>query len=160
MRYSFKMPTEATTLAYIAGLVDGEGSIYVERSRRSFTDRTSVMRYRIIVSMMMCEEAGIRFLAQATGRTYLTKKLSGKNGLTRRKTAYQIYWSHKSAENLLRAILPYLKVKRQQAEACIRFQERLAKPLGAHFTEEDREAAEALRVELRVLNGRESVLRG
>lgn len=138
---------KAIEAAYIAGIMDGEGSFYVERAKR----RNGGFRYRIVVSVMMCEKSAIDFIGKATGKKPVTKKLS-RAGLTRRDSAYYLTWRNRPAEALLRTILPYLKGKRRQAELCIRFQERVAKPLGIHFAEKDFAFCETIRLKVSGLN--------
>lgn len=132
--------------AYIAGLMDGEGSFYIEKARRRHG-----FRYRIVVSLAMCDSPAVDFVGKATGKTPWKKTLRNHK-LTKREFAYILTWRNAPAERLLRLILPYLHGKKRQALLCIRFQERVAKPLGIKFTERDFVICESLRNKVAALN--------
>ncbi len=139
---------DAKTAAYIAGLMDGEGSFYIEKARR----KTGGFRYRIVVSIMMCDELAIIFVGRATGKKPWKKALRTLNVITKRGFGYVLTWRNGPAEKLLRSILPYLHGKKRQAILCIRFQERVAKPRGVKFTDRDFVICERLRTKVAALN--------
>ncbi len=64
----------------------------------------------------MVDEAAIRFIAETLGGWYYAEKAHGHKG--RPLFCYQA--SDKSAETILRQVLPYLRVKRHSAEAVLR----------------------------------------
>jgi hypothetical protein len=139
---------DTKTKAYIAGVIDGEGSIYVERAKR----KNGGWRYRIVVSLLMCDQPTVEFIATATGRPMWKKTLSRK-GLTRREFGYVLTWRNGPAAAFLKSILPYLRGKRPQAELCLSFHKQVAKVLGVKFTDEDRVICEDLRLKVQALNG-------
>lgn len=136
---------DKTTSAYIAGIMDGEGSFYIERARRRHG-----FRYRVVVSLSMCDLPAMRFVGKATGKKPWKKSLKGL--LTKRQFAHVLTWRNGPAERLLRSLQPYLQGKKRQASLCIRFQERVAKPLGIKFTERDFVICESLRQKVAALN--------
>jgi hypothetical protein len=111
------VPSE-TDLAYIAGLIDGEGHIGVKKSKayKHLTGRVSP-GYHARICIKMVDEAAIRFVAETLGGWYFLEKRA-IGGLSKRQLyAYQA--TDKSAETILRALLPYMRVKRGQAEAVL-----------------------------------------
>ena len=134
------------TAAYIAGLMDGEGSFYIEKARRKHG-----FRYRIVVSLCMCDAPAVNFVGKATGKKPWKKTLQ-RHKLTKREFAYILTWRNRPAEMLLREILPYLHGKKRQAMLCVRLQERVAKPLGIKFTEADFVICESFREKVSALN--------
>ncbi len=141
------------TKAYIAGLIDGEGSIYIERSIRKGRlsgQYTGNVRYRLMVEILMCDPEAISFMAKATGRPIYKKKLR-RNGITRRPYAYVLTWRNSVAASFLKEILPYLQGKKKQAKLGIRLSARIAKPLGVQFTRRDLAFCEDMRVRMLAL---------
>ena len=128
-------------LAYIAGIVDGEGSISIVRRHR-FTHQDP--SFALLVSVSITDEWVIHYLHSTFGGSVSLQK---RNIVSRRPV-----WSwtirHKQAGELLKAIYPFLHIKKAQAEIAIRFQAR--KKLGKPF--------QATRKECRVLEQAEKIL--
>jgi len=111
------MPYKAEELAYIAGLVDGEGYIglvKVTETRRIF--RTTYC-YLPTIRISMCDREGIDFIDRLfKGNIWFHQKQKGWRD--------QWEWSAKGKKRvaeILKAILPYLKIKKRQAEVLIEF---------------------------------------
>ena len=99
--------------AYLAGLIDGEGSIYVgafgpERKRSCYP----------AVAIGMTDKAIIEWVAGhfAVKVSYVCKRKNPKW-----LDQYFVRLSGKRAQILCRVLLPYLKVKRRQAELVLTF---------------------------------------
>lgn len=139
--------------AYIAGIIDGEGSIYLERFKaaRSRTRRRrnrTPWQYRISAIVTMCDMRTVRFIAKTTGRSIMVRKLPAKYselGFRRRLVAYTIVWRNGFAERFLREILPYLRGKKRKAVLAIQFQERYSPGRGRPFQKHLVPKYEALR---------------
>jgi hypothetical protein len=101
--------------AYIAGIIDTEGSIIL-------TQDTKVnSHFKLQITITNTSYKLIRFLSL---------KLSGlKHSINRRyispkrKTAYSITLQAQSAEILLKEIFPYLVLKKEQAEIALKYRE-------------------------------------
>lgn len=94
-----------TNLAYMAGLIDGEGSITLMKCGKYYGSRLGVH---------MTDHAVVEWLADVTG--------VGRVRLSRREGKSDIYkWEifSRQAYAVLSAILPYLKSKKPQAELII-----------------------------------------
>ena len=104
-----------TDLAYFAGIIDGEGSImlYRDKQRRTF----------------------MRVMVGNTNEWLINQLCFSFGGVKNVTRQYHLIWKpcwhwsiHGSkAVEFLKLILPYLKLKRAQAEIAIRFQERKSK---------------------------------
>jgi hypothetical protein len=134
--------------AYIAGVVDGEGCIRIGKFPTKRTPHGA--QYRVIVEITMCEKETIEFVAQATQRSIQIRILpSGK-------TAYKIVWYNSNANALLESILPFLRGKRTQAEACIQCHTMMP-GRGRSLTAENITSIEKIRAHVRWLKSAESL---
>lgn len=114
--------TTDTDLAYIAGLIDGEGYVGIKKSQpyHHLTGRVNP-GYHARLGIKMVDEAAIRFIAESLGGWYFEEKRAVGGLSKRRLFAYQA--TDKAAADILRAILPYLKVKRPNAETVLALRE-------------------------------------
>jgi len=106
-------------LAYIAGIIDGEGSIFIAKV---LNKKSGTWQHILRVTCGMCDEAPIRLIRGAfnyNSRTCLYRQ--GRKESYR--PIYQWIISGPMALNFLRKIEPYLLVKRKQALLGIKFQE-------------------------------------
>jgi hypothetical protein len=111
-------PTDA---AYLAGFFDGEGSFVILRGAHGSPNNT----FRVTVSGS--KESVIAWIAEVTGvGTRVYANLTAKNP----KWAEKWTWTAQAdaAESFTRQLLPYLKLKREQAQLGADFQERLRDP--------------------------------
>lgn len=108
--------TTDTDLAYIAGLIDGEGYIGVKKSQpyHRLTGRVNP-GYHARLQIRMVDEAAIKFIAETMGGWYYTEKPHATKG--RPLFCYQS--SEAAVERILRLVLPYLRVKRPNADAVL-----------------------------------------
>ena len=111
------VPTEPTVLAYIAGIVDGEGCITAttisSNSKHDPTRRCHVLS----LAISNTNEALVNWLLESIPgtRVRVTEKTKG------RKIGYVIKMSGQNATSLLVSLLPYLVAKREQAKLAIVF---------------------------------------
>jgi hypothetical protein len=131
---------------YLAGLIDGEGAVTILHYRSE-----SRFRSHISVLVTMCDREPLDAIATRFGTRVLT--LPRRN--SRWRTAYRWQSQGVAAENLLRAILPYLIVKRQQAELALAFRDTLTAEGGrTKITAETMHLRAALAAEIHRLNER------
>lgn len=104
-------------LAYCAGIVDGEGCIFIGRHRSKVKGRAD--NYCLTLRVAMCHEATIKRLAQVVGiGTVYNGK--GKAALVKRP----LWIWHASSANAaaaLSTLLPYLLAKRPEADLALSF---------------------------------------
>ncbi len=98
-------------LAYTAGFIDGEGSIQIrnKKNRHQHSVRMEVKNTNLDVLM---------YLKNLFGGSIQCRIYQNKN----HKQAYSWTLSNLSAVNFLKSILPFLRIKKSQAELAIEFQ--------------------------------------
>jgi hypothetical protein len=102
-----------TDIAYIAGLVDGEGYIGIRKTtvRKDCFNHS----YHARIQIRMVDEPAIKFITDTLGGNYYREKPHCNNG----KPLFCYQSSDKKAEHILQTILPYLKVKKRSAETVL-----------------------------------------
>jgi hypothetical protein len=140
-------PISDVNAAYLAGVIDSDGTIYLERAAR----KTGGFRYRVVLSVMMCDTPTMKFIAKVTGKK-LIEKLPTNGSLTKRPMIYRLTWRNGPAEDLLRVVHPFMHNKKAQANLAFKFQQKLAKPLGVHFSDKDFTISERLYLQMKALN--------
>ena len=106
-----------TDIAYIAGLIDGEGYIGIKKS--SVRKDCVNPNYHARIQIRMVEEQAIKFIAETLGGSYYKEKAHCNNG----RPLYCYQASDKIAEETLKKVLPYLKVKEHSAKKVLELRE-------------------------------------
>lgn len=139
-----KMLSE-TDKAYLAGLVDGEGSIVIEycNNRRNTKLRMNVTNSHIGTLQELKNLFGGYLYVRQDKR--INHKPIGQLGFTA-----------KQAREILVAIYPYLKIKREQANLALQFAETLLPPHnnGRRLTEDELSFRASLKNQISKLNKR------
>jgi len=119
--------TKKTDIAYIAGILDGEGYIGVKRGsvRKGCVNRS----YHARIQVRMVDESAIAFVAQTLGGSYYKEKAHATNG----RPLFCFQASDAAAETILRTVLPYLRVKRGAADIVLELR-RLQSDAATHRT--------------------------
>jgi len=104
-----------TNLAYLAGLIDGEGYIGIKRSKPYAPNGELSVKYHARIQVRMVEEAGIKLLQETLGGSYYREKGHCKNG----RLLYCYQASDKLAVMIIKSLLPYLRIKNRQSELVI-----------------------------------------
>jgi len=112
-----------TDLAYIAGIVDGEGCICLTKRKDSSHKRGYY--YCVEVKVVNTQQWLIEYLHFNFGGGDITKNNNTK--MKNAKPLWQWHISLRKATEFLKLILPYLHLKRAQAELCIAYHERQQK---------------------------------
>lgn len=105
-----------TTLAYLAGLVDGEGYIGIKKTKPSKAQGRQTPGYTARIQVRMVDEEAIRFLSETLGGWYYREKTAQVTG---RRQLYCYQASDRKAEGVLRSLFPYLRVKKSNARAVL-----------------------------------------
>ena len=105
-------------LGYLAGIMDGEGCITIleMKNRRKRT-------WRVHVTIANTNEWLLKWVQFYSGLGGIYKM--GRGGKGNEKPSWQWRVSDRPAGDFLRMILPYLKIKKPQAEIALRFQDRM-----------------------------------
>ena len=114
-----KQPTPVD-LAYIAGFIDGEGTIGIYGKYMQRPDWNPQYAERILVVQISQEP--LNFIKQFFPKGSLSAK---KVYDPTHKQTYVLKYTHTQAYALAKAILPYLQVKRLQAEALVEYRENI-----------------------------------
>jgi hypothetical protein len=105
--------------AYLAGIVDGEGCVRAIECKPG--KRNKSPRFRVQLTVTNTSERLVNWIhGRFGGNVYVTHQV-GQWKATR--TCWRIMWSPSSSEEVLRGMLPYLIVKKDQAELCFRLRE-------------------------------------
>ena len=102
-------------LSYIAGIIDGEGYIGIKKSKAYKCQGRKTPGYHARIQVRMVNEAAIRFVAESLGGWYYPEKKAAKN----RRILFCFQASDQSAADILRKIIPFLRVKRASAETVL-----------------------------------------
>jgi hypothetical protein len=93
--------------SYISGLIDGEGSIFMEKNEK---------RYNIIINCSNTNKKIIYWLYSIFGGHVYTRKSKGNH-----KESYIWRIRKEASTNFLNQISPYLRVKKKQANLVYEF---------------------------------------
>ena len=144
------MPLEGgssrTTIAYLAGLFDGEGSISASPSPKSPNN------YRIDITLAMCDIEGVELFAAVFGGKIRKQKRLTNAG----RQVYVCSFFCKQAAEVLQLMMPYLRIKRGRAENAVTLATMMDRANAARVREGgqivDLEARHALGAEIRAAN--------
>lgn len=134
-----------TDLAYIAGIIDGEGTIALCPAQRG----NSKPSFQLTVKVSNTNEWLIQWLHFSFGGSCYAKKIYGENDKQQWEWAL---WTVRASE-FLKLIYPYLRLKKPQAELAIKFQG-ARRGRGHRLTEGEMAVMEAQKFLLTVLNKR------
>lgn len=103
-------------IAYLAGIIDGEGSIYI--GNFSSNPKTGTLHYQTNMEVTNTDEKLIDWLMDNIGgrRTKYTHKQTPKNS---RRDVYRWMVSGDLLTHLCHLLLPYLIIKKRQCEIMI-----------------------------------------
>lgn len=109
------MPFKEEDLAYAAGLIDGEGYIGITRLNEVRRTRRTI-HYQPQIKVAMTERAGVAVLHELFGGYFYLQRRDRP-----RKDVWD--WSVKGQQvkQVLLPLLPFLRVKRSQAEVVLSF---------------------------------------
>ena len=106
-----------TERAYLAGLVDGEGTIGMARTFEPKGDRS--FRYRLRLSIVTTTPALAAWIVEKTGASVQ----SHNRGNPKHATAYRVAFGEGPGEELVSLIKEFLIIKKQQAELYLRYRQ-------------------------------------
>lgn len=114
---------KSITYSYIAGLIDGEGCIRINRQLPKTKNQN--VRYKLEVGLHMTNSISIEFVNSFFPASSIRRYSSKKHPT--HKDSYQWTIWNKSASALLKAIQPYVILKKPQLELALSFYNHLAK---------------------------------
>jgi len=105
--------------AYMAGILDGEGSIIIAKIKPAIRRRTINPQYKLIVAASNTCLSLLEWIQENFGGEIRLRPCSSLGT----KPVWQWRILHQRAADFLQQVLPYLKIKDKQAEEAIKFQE-------------------------------------
>jgi len=140
-----------TDAAYLAGILDSDGHIGLIRRARTWKKCPERTHYlRPIVQIGQAKMIMLDHIKEVTGE--------GSLSINKQKHFYNLRFYTTSLKWILPQLLPYLVVKKRQAEIVVEFIER-CKYQGKELTDEEMAKREALAAEIRYLNMKPKTLR-
>jgi hypothetical protein len=133
-------------IEYLAGLMDGEGCIHIALQNKAGRSPS----YSVRVVFAMTHEPIIKMIAEQYSVSYCCFNLTRKNLNWRR--AYQLQICGERATGLLKDMLPFLVVKREEAELSIKLQDHITRHRNTwkRISQEDKDALIAYREGIRL----------
>uniref|UniRef100_A0A6M3J2L2 Putative homing endonuclease n=1 Tax=viral metagenome TaxID=1070528 RepID=A0A6M3J2L2_9ZZZZ len=141
-------PTDA---AYLAGIIDGEGSIGLNKVHSNSIDHTST--YVIRMRVANTDKALMDWICVKVGYGSVRKVKVGEDK-SHYKQAYEWYLSNRRVIDVLKQIYPYLKVKRLQADVAFEYQETIGISYGKKLSSEIIDTRDDLKSKIVSLNQR------
>ena len=127
-------------LAYSAGILDGEGCIKICRVSAAAINRPND-RFTLDIQVNMTDKEVVEWLYNTFGGYfYLHRSFN-----PRWKNSYRWYLQYQSCRNFLEWVLPYLRVKREQAKLALKYLD---------IKRRDVEAKRVIYAKLKLLNER------
>lgn len=115
---------DAAVLAYAAGFIDAEGCIHVSLLRPSKANRRITPRYHLFLKVSNTDLPILEWLKTKFGGAIVKHHSHNESRVGNEwRAAWHWQISGKSAQDCLKLILPYLKIKKQQAVTAIEFQD-------------------------------------
>jgi hypothetical protein len=110
--------------AYIAGIIDGEGCITIERRDQYYKKKNGRyydcgITYTLFISVTQIDDIIPKYLYGIFGGSHHPVYRNKPDG---RHTYYRWQIASNKARNVLKKIIPYLRLKKQQALLAIEFQ--------------------------------------
>ena len=127
-----------TDIAYFAGIIDGEGCVYVNVRKVGGKGRRKTPGFGVKLTISITDECLVNWFKEKCELTsiYYREKPGGN-----RKPKWQCTWNNSKAEKYLKLVLPHLVIKTQQAILGIELLEHLRNsPIGGdckQVSEED-----------------------
>lgn len=144
-------------LAYTAGFVDGEGSIFIAKV---FNRRSGNYIYVLQVSIANTYKPIMDWLAKEfNSSTQVCGYANKKRWKDNFRVSYQLLFTGNKANQFLREILPYLSVKQEQAKLAIEFQNKKSLiKRGKKLSEKENIIREKYRQDIKELNLRGTLI--
>lgn len=111
--------TDPLDIAYCAGLIDGEGCIRIKKSKAYECQERKTPGYHAMIQVRMVSRSAIEFLATTLGGWHFVSRSYLESG----RPFFNWQMSDKKAEAALRLVLPFLRVKDEQAKLVIALRE-------------------------------------
>lgn len=109
---------ENTDVAWLAGIVDGEGCIHIRQNLPSERSKHRSPMYSLVLKVSMCHKKTIEHIRQIVGMGHISRNAVA-NPLHQEGWAW--YAMSKQAGEILHTIRPYLVTKAAECDAALEF---------------------------------------
>lgn len=106
-------------IIYLAGIIDGEGCVYISKYKRKGKQN---YYYLMSVTISGTSRELILWIYSTFGGWFCKDSHQPRKN---RAISFKVQWGNNKASDLLKLVLPYLKLKRPEAELAIYFQDNL-----------------------------------
>lgn len=106
-------------LAYIAGIIDGEGSIIISKLQPNKNKGEINFRYQLSCKVTNTDRRLLEYLVLKTGQPNFAD--NRKNPNPKSRNTFSIHWPVTTTLHLLQKIYPYLVIKQEQVDLALRF---------------------------------------
>ena len=137
---------DPVTLAYFAGLFDGEGSICIGKAHRNRLTKMKGPHYQLQVHIGLNHLPIVEEFA----------KVFGGNVTPNKCMTYRVTYSGQKAAEMISKILPYLRVKRDQALLAFEFLRHRGSIGGRGYSANDQAIMDSSWEKMHTLNHRDS----
>ena len=134
-------------LAYTAGLIDGEGCIQIARHNNQKTV-DGHPRYVLMIRFNMVSAGILKWLCETYGGSFFPGK-KPRNENWRQQWIWSL--ANRGGEDFLVLLLPYLRIKKAEAEVALEFRKTLLTDHHSKVTSELAEEREDMYWKLRLL---------
>ena len=118
--WDFMSQEEREEYAWLAGIIDGEGSIQISYTQGH---RRGQKYFRLILAVNMTHEACVGKCLRITCAGSIIRCYTPKMQAAGHRPTFRWQVADKNAASILRRCLPFLEAKKQQAILAIQFQE-------------------------------------
>jgi hypothetical protein len=132
-------------LAYLAGIIDGEGTIGIEKMAPCGS------RKKFYYTPRLCIINTSKNLMEWLNQTFPFGHFSPRKKIAGRKECYAWRLFGTNVETIIVAILPFIQIKRRQAECVLRFRKTVGKT-GWNVSDETLSQRESLYQECKIYN--------
>jgi len=134
-----------TEKAYLAGLLDGEGTICVSKHKSSII-RPTIAIYNTHFETM-------EWVAKCFEHENQKRSIDKRRDDRHTKNNYHIYFrSFPEIRRIIELLLPYLKIKKEQAELMLEFIDYVKNRESYHYTEENKNKLLEFKTKFNILN--------
>lgn len=138
----------AVNAAYMAGYLDGEGTLTITRAKRP--ENRAGFRWMTIMAIANTHRPSLECMREMCGNGRVL--CVNRGNLDKHKALYRLQFTANQVRHVLPQLVPYLLIKRQQAGLVLRFLSLVTS--GRHTTAEEWIEQEELRADVQKLNRR------
>jgi len=124
---------DLNTLGYLAGVIDGEGYIGIEKTKPNKNQRQINPRYMPNICVVNTNKKLIDFLQKKWGGSIQQRNRNGKWMKNYYKTCWRWRLNQGRIVEFLTAIRPYMIVKIEQADLLLKYYQERMKPIRGTF---------------------------